>query len=225
MPAVSRTILGLVGAAAFAVIACSGSSPATNPPVPSIALPSFAIPSIAIPSIAIPSVAIPSIAIPSVALPSGAVPSFAFPSIALPPGIPGVGPVVDAGTILTPDAAGAIIGGQVTKAPVPTIPGLSIVGYSNENGDSVSAYVQAVPAGMGTTMLGTAIQIAGGQGDLQTLSGLGDAAGKVVNANDAAVVFAKGATLVVVSASSGSTSGADLEPKIEAIAHQIEGRI
>jgi len=137
----------------------------------------------------------------------------------------GGGGAVDAGTILTSDVAVSIIGGTVTKLPIPSVNAMSIVAYSNTSGGSVTAIVESVPAGTGTALMQAAVQAAGAKGELQTLGGIGDAAGKVVNANDATVVFVKGNTLVVVYAQSDASSGSDLEAKLESVARQIEGTI
>lgn len=137
----------------------------------------------------------------------------------------GGGGAVDAASILTPDAAGSIIGGTVTKRPIPATGGMSIVLYTNTTGDSVTALVEHVPGGTTAEMMQAGIGAAGARGELQTLSGLGDAAGKVVNANDATVVFVKGDTLVVVHAEAAASSGSDLEPKLESLARQIQGQV
>jgi len=132
---------------------------------------------------------------------------------------------VDAGSILTPEMAGSIIGGTVTKVPIPSTAGMSLVAYTNESGDNVTVLVQPVPAGTGAAMMSVAIQAAGAEGNLQTFTGLGDAAGKVVNENDATVVFVKGDALVVVHAESATSSGSDIESKLESVARQIAGTL
>jgi hypothetical protein len=133
---------------------------------------------------------------------------------------------VDAGTIVTTEMAGTIIGGTLTKTNGPGAgTAMSIVLYSNATGDTVTALVEQVPSGVGGTMLQAAIQAAGAQGTLEAISGLGDAAGKAVTANEATVAFVKGANLVVIAASASSMTGTDLEPKVEALAQQVAGKL
>ena len=128
----------------------------------------------------------------------------------------------DPATLLTADQAASIIGGSPTPVTLPiTIPNVSIASYENTDGDSVSVFVEAIPGGLVNAQLQAAMAMAGAQGDLQVISGLGDAAGKEVNDNDATVAFVKGSTIVVVQASSGTLAGSDLEPKLEAIARQV----
>jgi hypothetical protein len=67
--------------------------------------------------------------------------------------------------------------------------------------------------------------MAGAKGNLQTVGGIGDAAGKAVEANEATLAFAKSNYIVVLSAQSGSTAGTDLEPKLEALAQQVIGKL
>ena len=140
----------------------------------------------------------------------------------------GQGGAVDATTILTSDVATSIIGGTVTKEETPGFggaQGMSLASYTNGDGDSITILVEPVPAGVGKTILQAAIQAAGSSGDLVTLSGLGDAAGQVTGANEATVAFAKGDTLVVVFAETSKTAGSVLEPKLEALAQQIAGKL
>jgi hypothetical protein len=137
----------------------------------------------------------------------------------------GAGGPVDAGLVLTPDVAASIIGGSVTKLGMPSVAGMSIDSYTNTTGDSVTVVVEPVPAGTGSATMQRAIQAAGANGELQPVGDLGDTAGKVVNANDATVVFVKGTTLVVVNAKATSATGSDLESKLEPVARQIADRL
>jgi hypothetical protein len=142
------------------------------------------------------------------------------------PGSTGSTGSVDAGTIVTTEMAATIIGGTITKTNGPGVgTAMSIVVYSNATGDTVTALIEQVPAGVGGTMLQAAIQAAGAQGALETISGLGDAAGKAVTANEATVAFVKGVNLVVIAASTSAMAGTDLEPKVEALAQQVAGRL
>jgi hypothetical protein len=138
---------------------------------------------------------------------------------------PAGGGSVDANTVLTADVATSIIGGPVTQIPIPSTSGMSLVSYTNTSGGAVTVLVEPVPAGAAAAMMQTAIGVAGSKGELTTFGGLGDAAGKVVNANDAAVVFTKGSNLVVIHAQSISSSGTDLDTKIESVAQQIAGKL
>ncbi|HEV2006206.1 MAG TPA: hypothetical protein VGQ85_06280, partial [Candidatus Limnocylindrales bacterium] len=162
------------------------------------------------------------------AAPTSAASSQAAATQIVPPTFPGSGGTgsVDAGTVLTTEMAASIIGGTLTKTNGPGAgTAMSVVVYSNANGDSVTVLVEQVPAGIGTAMLQAAIQAAGAQGTLEVISGLGDAAGKAVTTNEATVAFVKGVNLVVISGSASAMAGADLEPKVESVAQQVAGRI
>ncbi len=195
----SLAAAGLAVAILVAVSACSSSSPTSAPTTgASTAGPTTA-------------ASAPPIEIPS-ALASALGPGASMP---------------DPATLLTADQAASIIGGSPTPVTVPfNVPNMSIASYENTDGDSVTVFVEAIPGGvMGNAQLQAAMAMAGAQGDLQAISGLGDAAGKEVNANDATVAFVKGSTIVVVEASSGTLTGSDLEPKLEAIAHQVADKL
>ncbi len=133
---------------------------------------------------------------------------------------------LDPSTIVTAEMAASIIGGTVTKTASPIGgPGMGVVLYTNVAGDSVTVLVEQVPSGVGNAILQAAIQSAGAQGTLEAISGLGDVAGKAVTSNEATVAFVKGANLVVLAATSSTTTGADLEPKVESVAQQVAGRL
>jgi hypothetical protein len=136
-----------------------------------------------------------------------------------------VGGAIDAAGILTPDVAASIIGGSLTKLALPPVAGMSILSYTNTTGDSVTVVVEPGPVGTGSATMQRAIQAAGANGELQPVGDLGDTAGKVVNANDATVVFVKGTTLVVVSARATASSGSDLETKLEPVARLIADKL
>lgn len=191
----SLAAVGIAAAVLLSVAACSSSSatsaPATTAPT---AAPSTAPGSE-------PPVSLPS-ALASVLGPGGSVP--------------------DAKTLLTADMAASVIGGTPTQvAPPMSIPNMSIASYTNDNGDTVTIFVEAIPGGVLNAELQAAIAMSGAQGDFQPVSGLGDAAGKTVGDQDATVGFVKGGTLVAVEATSGTIAGSDLEPKLEAIARQL----
>ena len=135
---------------------------------------------------------------------------------------------VDANGYLTPEVAASIIGGTPTRVAVPGnigAGGMSLASYANPAGDNVTALVQPVPPGAGASMLQVAIQAAGAQGELQPLSGLGDAAGTVTGAHDATAAFTKGDILVVVYASAAAAAGTDLLARLETVARQIADKL
>jgi hypothetical protein len=149
-------------------------------------------------------------------------------SFALPSGLDlgGGTTTVNASTILTADVAAAIIGGTPTLQPGSMNLGpISLASYATDSGDNVTVWVEAVPGGIEQAAIQAAIQQEGTSGDMQAISGLGDAAGKVVSDHDATVAFAKNGTIVVVSASVAAQAGTDLEPKVEAVAQQIAAKL
>ena len=150
-----------------------------------------------------------------------------FGSFSLPSGLLGGGSAaVNASTILTAAVAAQIIGGNPTLQPGSINVGpVSMTSYASDSGDDVTVYVETVGSGLEATMIQAAIQSAGTSGDMTPISGLGDAAGKVVDANSATVAFGKNGTIVVVAANVAAQSGADLEPKVEAVAQQVAGQL
>ncbi len=211
-----RSRVAALGAAVLTVVigACSGGSATAQPTASASAAGSGG-------SSAAPASASAAPASAS----AGAIASFALPS-AIASALASAGTVKDAATLLTPELAASVLGGSPTKTTLPvTIPNVSIVSYRTEAGDSLTLYIQAVPGGVANAELQAAIAMAGAHGDLQTVSGIGDAAGKVVNANDATVAFIKGSNLVVVAADSSATAGTDLEPKVESVAKQVAGQL
>lgn len=192
---------GLAGVILIAIAACSGGATASPSGGSS---PSAAAASTGASSA--PSISIPSALASALASAAGTVP--------------------DAATLVTTDMAASVIGGSPTKVSPPmTIPNVSIASYSTTGGDSVTVFVEAIPGGVASAQLQAAIAMAGAQGQLQPVSGIGDGAGKVVNANDATVAFVKGNTLAVVQATSQSSTGSDLESKLEAIAKQVASKL
>jgi hypothetical protein len=111
------------------------------------------------------------------------------------------------------------------------MPGLSglpvkIVSYQTTAGDSLTVLVEQVPGGLPANALQMAVAMAGAQGaDLQQVSGIGDAAVKQVDANSAVIAFVKGDIIVVLGAQSGSGAAAAVEPKVEALAQQVAGKL
>ena len=192
------TIVGLAVAATVAIAACG--SGATSAPSPAAGSPSAAAASIT------PSISIPSALASALASAAGTAP--------------------DAATLVTADMAASVTGGSPTKVTPPmSIPNVSLASYGTSGGDSVTVFVEAIPGGLASAQLQAAMALAGSQGSLTPVSGIGDAAGKVVAANEATVAFVKGSNVVVISAQSGSASGSDLEPKVEALAQQVAGKM
>jgi hypothetical protein len=131
-----------------------------------------------------------------------------------------------AASLLTADAAAAIIGGTPTLQPGSiTLGPMSIMSYGTDSGDSVTILLEAVPAGVQASALQAAMAMQGTTGSMQPVSGIGDAAGKVVTDHEATLAFTKGSTLVVLSTSVSSAAGTDLEPKLESLAQQITGKL
>ena len=133
---------------------------------------------------------------------------------------------IDASTILTADVAAAILGGTPTLQPGSMNLGpISLATYGTDSGDDVTVYVETIGTGLESAAIQAAIQAEGTNGDMTPISGLGDAAGKVVDAHSATVAFGKNGTIVVVEASVAAQAGTDLEPKVEALAQQIAGKL
>jgi hypothetical protein len=145
----------------------------------------------------------------------------------LPSGLGGGGTgTFDASTVLTADVAASMSGGTPTpparqpqrRADEPAV-------LRNGSGDNVTVLVEAIPGGVGPAAIQAAIQQAGATGDLQPIRGLGDMAGATVTEQEATVAFAKNNTIVVISATVAAMAGTDLEPKVEAVAQQIAGKL
>ena len=157
--------------------------------------------------------------------------SAGLPSIALPSGVTfpsGGGTAPDPATIVSADMAASVIGGSPTKVDMPGLSGLpvNIVSYQSSSGDSLTVLVEQIPGGLPANALQMAVAMAGAQGtDLQQLSGIGDAAVKQVDANSAVIAFVKGNLIVVLGGQSGSGAAAAMEPKVEALAQQVAGKL
>jgi hypothetical protein len=102
---------------------------------------------------------------------------------------------------------------------------ISLATYATDSGDDVTVYVETIGSGLESAAIQAAIQAEGTNGEMTPISGLGDAAGKVVGDHDATVAFGKNGTIVVVQASVASQAGTDLEPKVEAIAQQVASQL
>ena len=134
------------------------------------------------------------------------------------------GKVPDASVLVTAEMAAAVIGGSPTKFDLPGIPGgsgVSIASYLTTSGDNLTVYIQAIPGAVTAAELQAAMALEGTNGDMTPVSGVGDAAGKVVKDHDATLAFVKGNVIVVIGASASAQSGADLESKLENLAKQI----
>ena len=133
---------------------------------------------------------------------------------------------VNASTILTADVAASILGGTPTLQPGSMNLGpISLATYGTDSGDVVTVYVETLGTGLEAAAIQAAIQSEGTTGDMVPISGLGDAAGKVVGDHEATVAFGKSGTIVVVSATVAAQAGTDLEPKVEAVAQQVAGQL
>jgi hypothetical protein len=133
---------------------------------------------------------------------------------------------VNASTILTAAVAASILGGTPTLQPGSMNLGpISLATYATDSGDDVTVYVETIGSGLESAAIQAAIQAEGTNGDMTPISGLGDAAGKVVGDHNATVAFGKNGTIVVVEASVASQAGTDLEPKVEAIAQQVASQL
>jgi hypothetical protein len=133
---------------------------------------------------------------------------------------------VNASTILTVDVATSILGGTPTLQPGSMNLGpISLASYGTDSGDTVTVYVETIGTTLEAAAIQAAIQQEGTAGDMVPISGLGDAAGKVVGDHEATVAFGKGGTIVVVSATVAAQAGTDLEPKVEAVAQQVAGQL
>ena len=152
----------------------------------------------------------------------------AAPSVAA--ASPGTGQTggFDAGALVTADMAASVIGGSPTKVDMPigaTGGAMSVASYTNPGGDSVTILVERLPGMTGSLALQAAIAQQGSNGNMQAVSGIGDAAGKVVEDHDATLAFVKGDTIVVLAATADGKAGSDLESKLEALAGQITGKL
>lgn len=154
--------------------------------------------------------------------------SNAVPTFSLPSGLGGLGAGtgLDGSTVLTPDVAGSIIGGAATLVPGSLNAGpISITSYTNATGDVVTILIETLPGGFQQTVLQAALAQAGAAGNLQPVSGIGDTGGKIVGDHDATLAFAKGGTIVVLTATSAASAGTDLETKLETVAQTVLGKI
>jgi len=159
--------------------------------------------------------------------------------VGLPSGLPGAlasmlagagqGNVPQAASLVTADMAASIIGGSPKEVALPgTNPAagiMSMVAYTNDTGDTLTALVEQLPEAVAAPALQSAIQMAGASGDIQPVSGIGDIAGKVVTDHDATLVFAKGTSIMALYASASGSTGSDLESKLEALAPQLLGKL
>jgi len=137
-----------------------------------------------------------------------------------------LGAAPDASSLVSADMAASVIGGTATPVTLPiTFPNFSAASFNNESGDELTIFVESIPGGLANAQLQAAIAVAGAQGSLQPVGGIGDAAGKVVDTNEATVAFVKGTTLVVLNAKSDTKAGSDLEPKVESLAQQVVGKL
>ncbi len=129
----------------------------------------------------------------------------------------------DPATLLTSDAAAAILGAPVTAVPGAATP--ISASYQTAAGDNVSIFIEALPGGISQAALQGAMAQANANGELTPINGLGDVAGQQTSDSSATVGFAKGGTVVIITADSTTLKGSDLEPKLESLAQQIAGQL
>jgi hypothetical protein len=152
-------------------------------------------------------------------------PSFVLPSFALPSGLAGS---VDPTTLLSADAASSLLGGTATLLPggITTGP-VSTISYATASGDNVSLLVESFPGGIAASVMQASLQAAftaKGSTSMEPISGLGDVAGKSVSDHEATVAFIKNGTLILITDTSTTQAGSDMEPKLESLAQQIVGK-
>ncbi|MGA8417530.1 MAG: hypothetical protein WB808_13035, partial [Candidatus Dormiibacterota bacterium] len=92
-------------------------------------------------------------------------------------------------------------------------------------------FVEPFPGVFGQAALQAAIaaalsgQAAGSGGTAQSVSGLGSGAIKEVDANSVTYAFVKNNYLAVISVSSGTKSGADMDSQVGAAAQSVAGSL
>ncbi|MDQ6918788.1 MAG: hypothetical protein M3Z98_05450 [Candidatus Dormibacteraeota bacterium] len=156
---------------------------------------------------------------------SGAVPS-AAPSPAQVPADVNLASL-NACTLVSRAMAGQLVGAALSQSSQTANSASSDCVYKSQSGnESVAIFVQQAPGGDATKVVQAALDPKGPAASRLTrgIDGIGDAAGGRFGANDAAVVFARGKLLVVLSATAAGTKGADLLPKVEALASQVAAR-
>jgi hypothetical protein len=140
----------------------------------------------------------------------------------------GQGGAADAGSLLTAEMAASVIGGSPTKVDLPVQPGggvASLASYATASGDDVTILIERLPGLSGSVALQAALTQQNTSGEMQAVSGVGDAAGKVVSDHDATLAFTKGDSIVVLAAKADGMTGGDLESKLESLARQIAGNL
>jgi len=161
--------------------------------------------------------------------PGGAVlPSFEIPVLPSGLSLPSAGSLgnaPDASSIVTADMAASLLGATAQQVSMPVTGIASIVAYTTAAGDTLTVLVEKVPGGVPAAAMQAAMRMAGSNGDLQAVGGIGDVAGKVVDANEATIAFAKGDFIVVLAAHSDTAAGSELEPKLESLARQVTGKL
>ena len=133
-----------------------------------------------------------------------------------------------ASTLLTADIASRLSGSSnLSKLADTTAGGVSEVVYVDQTtGDGVTMLIEQVPGVVNATIMQAAVAQAshGSSGNDVPISGIGDQAFKEVETNSATVVFAKGATLVVVTAT-GTRDGTAIEADEETVCKQLAGQL
>ncbi len=139
----------------------------------------------------------------------------------------GGGNVPDPAALVSADMAASVIGGSPQQVQIPGLGNVpaKVVAYSTDSGDTLTVFIEQVPGAFQASALQAAIAMAGVQGNVVPVSGVGDAAGKVVEENNAVIAFVKGDVMVVIGAQSGASSGAQLDPKVEGLAKQVSDKL
>jgi hypothetical protein len=135
---------------------------------------------------------------------------------------------IDSCTLVTAATASRLVGSTVAQvSKVATSATSSCIYASVQGSEGVAVFVQQTPGGDAKAVVRAALDHnATPAARLTTaVGGIGDAAGTKTDANDAAVVFAKGTLLVVLTATAAGKSGAVLLPKLEALAKQLAAKL
>jgi len=133
--------------------------------------------------------------------------------------------------VLTQSEAATLTGdSHVTKLSGTSQAGVGTCFYADLSGGGASgATILAEPipgtASQQSLQAAMAQAVKSNSGTVQALSGVGDEAYSNVAVGSAAVVFAKGNTLVVIAANSSTRSGSSLISDVESFAMQVAGRL
>jgi|HubBroStandDraft_6_1064221.scaffolds.fasta_scaffold00013_28 hypothetical protein len=165
---------------------------------------------------------------------SGATPTPSSGGLTI-PGLGGgtTGSAPAANTLLTAGTVQTISGDSNVAAIAGTCSGTTCVygDTAGSGGGSGVIVVEPFPGVFGQAALQAAIaaalssHAAGSGGTAQSVSGLGSGAIKEVDANTVTYAFVKNNYLVVISVSSGTKSGADMDSQVGAAAQSVAGSL